>query len=132
MVPEMKDYEQLVTPWAGTSPGYITGEPAEPLPGWPASHVVAGLTPPGVHECVFVEVQGVRHLLHSSTAVELFVALGGALGAWGERQIPVLAQVKQEMLVGTEVYETVEESREAGRLVLSMERFARQEEQCDE
>lgn len=124
-MPEMKDYEQLVTAWPGTPPGYITGEPAEPLPGWPASHVAAGLTPPVVQECVFVDVQGVRHLLHTSTAVELFVALGGALGAWGEQQAPVLAQVQQQMPVGTEMSETVEESREAGRLVLSMERFAR-------
>lgn len=124
-MPEMKDYEQLVTPWAGTSPEYTTGEPAEPLPGWPASHVAAGLTPPMVGECIFVDVQGVRHLLHSSTAVELFVALGGALGAWGEQQAPVLAQAQQEMLVDAEACETVEESREAGRLVLSMERFAR-------
>lgn len=117
MMPEVKDYEQLVTPWPGTSPEYITGEPAEPLPGWPASHVAAGLTPLMVQECIFVDVHGVRHLLHTSTAVELFVVLGGALGAWGEQQAPRLAQVKRET--------TVEESREVGRLVLSMGRFAR-------
>lgn len=119
----MKDYEQLVISWEGTSPGYITGEPAEPLPGWPASHVAAGLTPPMVNECVFVDVHGVRHLLHTSTAVELFVALGGALGVWGEQQAPGLAQVKRETLVGAKVCETVEESCEVGRLVLSMGRF---------
>ena len=126
-MPEMKDCEQLVTPWRGTLPEYITGEPAEPLPGWPASHVAAGLTPLMVDECVFVDVHGVRHLLHTSTAVELFVALGGALGAWGEQNAQVSAQVQQEMLVDAEVYETaeetVEESCEAGRLVLSMGRF---------
>ena len=53
------------------------------------------------------------------------MALGGALGAWGEQQAPGLAQVKRETLVGAKVYETVEESREAGRLVLSMGRFFR-------
>ena len=53
------------------------------------------------------------------------MALGGALGAWGEQQAPRLAQVKRETLVGAKVYETVEESRAAGRLVLSMGRFFR-------
>lgn len=56
-----------------------TTEPPVPLPGWPESHVGAELTGDDDFECVRVTVHGVEHLLHASTARELWVMLGGVM-----------------------------------------------------
>lgn len=56
-----------------------THEPAEPLPGWPASHVSAELTGDDEFECVRVTIHGVEHYVHASTARELQLMLTGTL-----------------------------------------------------
>lgn len=60
----------------------ITHEPSDPLPGWPDSHVRVWLTDDDTDECVAVQVHGVTHYLHSTTAAELHKALGTRLREW--------------------------------------------------
>jgi len=53
-----------------------THEPQVPLPGWPDSHARVWLTGRDTAECIAVQIHGVTHHLHSTTAAELYKALG--------------------------------------------------------
>jgi hypothetical protein len=56
----------------------------DPLPGWPDSHVRVRLTDDDLDECLAVEIHGTTHYLHSTTAAELYKALGSRLREWND------------------------------------------------
>ena len=58
-----------------------TREPATPH-NWPEGHVRATLTGDEDNECILVEIHGVKHYLHSTTARELEKAIYVALYEW--------------------------------------------------
>lgn len=60
----------------------VTHEPEEALPGWPDSHAHVRLTGDDAVECVAIQIHGVTHYLHSTTAAELYKALGTRLREW--------------------------------------------------
>ena len=60
----------------------VTHEPQVPLPGWPDSHARVWLTGRDTAECIAVQIHGVTHHLHSTTAAELYKALGSQLREW--------------------------------------------------
>lgn len=62
----------------------VTHEPEVPLPGWPDSHVQVWLTGDDTGECIAVQIHGVIHYLHSTTAAELYKALGARLREWND------------------------------------------------
>lgn len=60
----------------------VTHEPEVALPGWPDSHARVRLTSDDAVECIAIEIHGVTHYLHSTTAAELYKALGARLREW--------------------------------------------------
>lgn len=61
--------------------GVVTFEPEVPV-NWPDGHVNVTLTDDDHDECIKVRIHGVDHYLHSTTAAELYKALGRNLRAW--------------------------------------------------
>ena len=57
-------------------------EPEAPLPGWPDSHARVWLTDGNTAECIAVQIHGVSHYLHATTAAELYKAPGSRLREW--------------------------------------------------
>jgi len=60
----------------------VTHEPEVALPGWPDSHARVWLTGDDTAECIAIQIHGVTHYLHSTTAAELYKALGSQLREW--------------------------------------------------
>jgi hypothetical protein len=60
----------------------VTHEPEAALPDWPDSHARVWLTGDDTVECVAIQIHGVTHYLHSTTAAELYKALGARLREW--------------------------------------------------
>jgi hypothetical protein len=62
----------------------VTHEPEAALPGWPDSHASVWLTGEDTAECIAIRIHGVTHYLHSTTAAELYKALGARLHEWND------------------------------------------------
>lgn len=101
------DYADMATPAVA-----VTREPRMPV-SWPRGHVAVEVTGEEHEECLRVRVHGVDHLLHTSTAVELFRELGRALGEWEEVAAPAL----HDQPVVMEHVTTLTAARQAGRAV---------------
>lgn len=73
---------QAVAQTRPAAPAAQTREPMPPLPGWPGSHARVFLTDADEAECVGVEIHGITHYLHSTTAASLHAELGRRLREW--------------------------------------------------
>lgn len=60
----------------------VTHEPEVALSGWPDSHARVWLTGDDTAECIAIQIHGVTHYLHSTTAAALYKALGAQLREW--------------------------------------------------
>ena len=85
----------------------VTHEPHEPV-NWPEGHVRSEMTSSEHFECIMVEIHGVKHYLHTTTAAELVVSVRNTIDEWNKMAVgrggkPVVHHKRDDFAVGTKV-----------------------------